>query len=98
MLEWGATAFSDSVLHWSLKELARFMYNKGFPGDSVVKNLPVNAGQLGSIPGSGRPPGGGNGHPLQSSCLQNPMDRGAWWATVQGGHKELDTTVQLPHT
>ena len=98
VLEWGATAFSDSLLYWSLKELARFMYHKGFPGDSVVKNLPVNAGQLGLIPGSGRPPGGGNGHPLQSSCLQNPMDRGAWWATVQGGHKELDTTVQLPHT
>ena len=39
---------------------------------------------LGSIPGSGRSPGEGNGHPLQSSCLENPMDRGAWWATVQG--------------
>ena len=84
MLEWGATAFSDSLLYWSLKELARFMYHKGFPGDSVVKNLPVNAGQLGLIPGSGRPPGGGNGHPLQYSCLENPMDGGAWWASVHG--------------
>ena len=53
------------------------MYNKGVPGDSVVKNLPVNAGDLDSIPGSGRSPGGGNGHPLQYSCLENPMDRGA---------------------
>ena len=43
-----------------------------------------NAGELGSIPGSGRSPGEGNGNPLQYSCLENPMDRGAWWATVQG--------------
>ena len=53
----------------------------------VVKNLPVNAGELrevGLIPGSGRSPGGGNGNPLQDSCLENPMDRGAWWATVHG--------------
>ena len=53
----------------------------------VVKNLPVNAGDArdgGSIPASGRSPGGGHGNPLQSSCLENPMDRGAWWATVHG--------------
>jgi len=50
----------------------------------VVKNLPVNAGDLGSIPGSGGYPGGGNGTPLQYSCLGNPMDRGAWRATVHG--------------
>ena len=51
----------------------------------MVKNLPENAGDIsdvGSIPGLGRSPGGGNGNPLQYSCLQNPMDRGAWWATV----------------
>ena len=48
----------------------------------VVKNLPVNAGDLGSIPGWGRAPGEGNGNPLQCSCLENPMDRGAWRATV----------------
>ena len=47
-------------------------------------NTPANAGDPGSIPGSGRPPGGGNGNPLQYSCLGNPMDRGAWWATVHG--------------
>ena len=58
----------------------------------MVKNLPVNAGDEGSIPGSGRSPGKGNGNPLQYSCLGNPMDRAAWWAIVQGGHKELDTT------
>ena len=50
----------------------------------TVKNLPVNAGDVGSIPGWGRSPGGGHGNPLQSSCLENPMDGGAWWATVHG--------------
>ena len=54
----------------------------GFPGGVVVKNLPANTGDardMGSIPGSGRSPGVGNGNPLQYSCLVNPMDRGAWW-------------------
>ena len=50
----------------------------------VVKNLPAKAGDTGSIPGSGRSPGGGHGNPLQYSSLENPMDRGAWWATVHG--------------
>ena len=53
----------------------------------VVKNLPGNAGDtrdVGFIPGSARSPGRGNGNPLQYSCLENPMDRGAWWATVHG--------------
>ena len=50
----------------------------------MVKNLPAYAGDLGSIPGSGRSPREGNGNPLQYSCLENPMDRGAWWATVHG--------------
>ena len=56
----------------------------GFPGGSEVKACARNAGDLGSIPGSGRFPGEGNGNPLQYSCLENPMDRGAWWATVHG--------------
>ena len=56
----------------------------GFPGDSVVKNPPGNAGYASLIPGSGRSPGEGNGNPLQDSCLENPMDREAWWATVHG--------------
>jgi len=58
----------------------------------VVKNLPVNAGDagdIGSIPGLGRFPGEGNGNPLQYSCLGNPMDRGAWWATVHKVAKSL---------
>ena len=54
----------------------------GIPGGSEVKASASNAGDLGSIPGSGRSPGEGNGNPLQSSCLENPMDGGAWWATV----------------
>ena len=56
----------------------------GIPGSSVVKNLPANAGDTGSIPGSGRSHGEGNGNSLQYSCLQNPMDRGAGRATVHG--------------
>ena len=56
----------------------------GFPGGSVVKNLPVNAGDVGSIPVSGRYPREGNDNPLQYSCLGNPMDSGAWRATVHG--------------
>ena len=57
---------------------------KGFPGDSVVKNPSVKAGDVGLIPGSRRSPGGGNGNPLEYSCLKNPMDGGAWQATVLG--------------
>ena len=56
----------------------------GFPAGAVVKNLPANAGYLSSIPGSGRSFGGGNGNPLQYSCLENPMDRGVRQATVYG--------------
>ena len=56
----------------------------GFPGGSEVKASACNAGDLGSVPGSGRSPGEGNGNPLQYSCLENPMDGGAWWATVHG--------------
>ena len=63
-----------------------------FPGGSVVKNLPANAGNEGLIPGSGRSSGEGNGNPFQYSCLENPMDRGAWWAMVHGVTKELDMT------
>ena len=57
----------------------------------MVKNLPANAGDVSLIPGSGRPPGGGNGNPLQYSCLENPMDRVAWQVTI---HRvtESDTT------
>ena len=59
----------------------------GFLGGSVVKNPPANAGDTGSIPGLGRSPGEGNGNTLQYSCLENPIDRGVWWATVHGAAK-----------
>ena len=58
----------------------------------MIKNPPASAGSEGSIPGSGRSPGEGNGYPLQYSCLENPMDRGAWQATVCGITKQSDMT------
>ena len=59
---------------------------------SVIENSPASAGDMSSIPGSGRSPGGGNGNPLQYSCLENPTDRGEQWAAVHGGEKESDTS------
>ena len=56
----------------------------GFTVGSVVKNPPANEGNVALISGSGRLPGGGSGNPLQYSCLENPMDRGSWWAKVHG--------------
>ena len=64
------------------------MTSLGFPGGSDSKESAYNAGDLGSIPGLGRSPGEGNGYPLQDSCSENPMDRGAWWATVHGVTKK----------
>ena len=61
-------------------------------GGSEVKASASNAGDPGSIPGSGRSPGEANGNPLQYSCLENPMDRGAWWATV---HRVTKSWTQL---
>ena len=68
----------------------------------VVKNLPANVGNIrypGSVPGSGRSPGGGHGHPLQYSCLKNPMDRRAWWAMAHRlqrvGHDQINLAHKL---
>ena len=58
------------------------LYSLGFPGASADKESAYSAGDQGSVPGSGRSPGEENGYPLQYSCLENSMDRGAWWATV----------------
>ena len=69
----------------------------GFSGGTVVRNLPANAGNVkdsGLILGLGTSPGGGNDHPLPYTCLENTMDRGAWWAAVHG-LVELDTALQL---
>ena len=65
---------------------------RGLPRWLSVKESTYKAGGVGSIPGSGRSPGEGNGNPLQYSSLGNPMDRGAWWATVQRVTRELDMT------
>ena len=64
----------------------------GFPGGSVVKNLPASAANTGSISGLGKSPGEGNGKPFQYTCLENPMDRGAWQAIV---HRVTKSWTQL---
>ena len=84
------------MLNTSLNELCfpnSFCYllyyygQMGFLGGSEIKASTYNAGDLGLIPGSGRFPGEGNGNPLQYSCLENPMDGGAWWTIVHGVSK-----------
>ena len=75
------------VVHFCTSFTRDLIIVKGFPSGSVIKNPPTNAGDLrdeGLISGSGRSPGGGNGNPLQYSCLENPMGRRAWWARVHG--------------
>ena len=69
-----------------------------FPGGSDGKESTHEAGDLGSIPGSERSPGEGNGNPLQYSCLENLMDRGAWWATIHGVTKSQTRLKQLSNT
>ena len=64
----------------------------GFPGSSVVNNLPANIGDMALVPGSGISPGEGNSNPFQYSCLENPMNRGAWQVTFYGVPKELCMT------
>ena len=66
---------NPKITDWQLSQHDGLM---GFPGGSAVKNLPANIGDASLIPG------GGNGNPLHYSCIGNPMDRGAWWATVHG--------------
>ena len=77
--------FVNKVISLFFTTLSRFIM--GFPGGSEVKASASNAGDPGSFPGSGRSPGEGNGNPLQYSCLENPMDGGAWWATVHGSQR-----------
>ena len=74
-------------------EMTHVMF-KGFPCSSVGKESACSAGDRGLIPGLGRSPGERNGNPLQYPCLEKPMDRGAWWAAVHGGRKELKLTEQ----
>ena len=69
--------------HWILNNFKSLIPSEGFPGGSSVKNPSANAGDSSSIPGSGRSPGKENGNPLQYSCLENHMDRGAWSIGLQ---------------
>ena len=75
--------------------LSRLFRHQGFPGSSNGKESACNTGDLDLIPASGKSPGEGNGHSPQYSCMKNPMDGGAWQATVHGGRKESDTTERL---
>ena len=72
------------------------MFKQGFPNSSVDKESACSAEDLGSIPGLGRSPGEGNDNPLQYSCLENPGDRGAWWATVHGVTRERHDLATEP--
>ena len=104
--------FMNSALYSSQDDLSEVQYLWGFPGGAVVNNPPANAEDrrdTGSIPGSGRSPGGGHGHPLQCSCLENPMGRGAWWAAVHrvaqsrtrlkqfNTHTHTHACINMPH-
>ena len=81
--------------------VCREIHYVGFPGGSEGKESACNYGDLGLIPGLGRFPGEGNGCLLQYSCLGNPMERGAWWATIHGvkrfGHDLATKPPSLPH-
>ena len=84
--------YSSLVRNWCFR-----IISPHFPDDSDGKESFCNEGDLGSIHGSGRTPREGNGNPLQYSCLENSMDRGAWWAAVHGV-AEQDMTEQVTHT
>ena len=75
-----------------------FWFNFYFPGGSEVKASTCNAGDLCLIPGSGSSPGEGNDNPLQYSCLENPKDIGAWWATVHGVTKSWTRLSNFTHS
>ena len=83
------------LYHLSYREVPIFFYYTGFPGGSDSIESSCNAGDPGSILGSERSPGEGNGNPLQYSCLENSMDRGAWWAPVHGLTKSRTQLKQL---
>ena len=90
-LQWRLYIIVSSLdFYYIMKHIVRnyvYVPHQGFPGGSEVKASAWNAGYQGSIPGLGRSPGEGNGNPLQYSCLKNPMEGGAWWATVHGAEK-----------
>ena len=87
-----------SQVQINIFSLALCLASWGFPGGSVVKNSPASKGDVGSIPGPGRSLGEGNGNPLQYSYLENPMDRGAWRATVHRVTKSRTRWSTQHHT
>ena len=93
------------IIVWNYRDGEQISYCSGletvvdFPGGTVVKNLPTSAGDprdMLSIHGSDRSPGGGNGNPLQCSCLENTMDRGAWWAAAYGVAQSRIPRIMFP--
>ena len=91
---WLWPPYTDALLQTCPMPLPRQELH-GTMGVSSWQNPPANAGDKGSVPGSGRSPGERSGNALQHSCLENPLNRGAWWATVHGVAKDLDTTWWL---
>ena len=81
---WWATVHGVAKSRTRLSDFTSVLYTVGFPGGSAGKESGCNVGDVGLIAGLGRSPGEGKGYPLQYSCLENPMDGGAWWATVHG--------------
>ena len=100
---WGLAVRAPSPNHWIAREFPGIcrLFNDGhlkwwgFLGVSLIKNLPANTGETGSISTLGRSPGGGNDNAFQYSCLENPMDRETWQATVHGVTKESDMTERV---
>ena len=92
---WSAAVYGVAKSQAWLSDWTELNISRASLVAQVVKNLPAKAGDLGSIPGSGRFPGEENSYPLQYICLENPIDRGSWRATVHGVAKELDTAEQL---
>ena len=90
-----ATLEAQNVTQFDFRQLKN---NHGAPDGAIVKNLPANTADTSLIPGSRRSPGGGNGNPLQYSCLENPIDRGSLVGYSPWGCKELDMTDLYTHT
>ena len=89
---WGSLSYTSIYKATCILKPLKNTDAEDFPGGPVVKNPPANAGDMGSVAGSGRSPGIGNGNLLQYSCLENPIDREAWWATV---HRVAKSWTQL---
>ena len=97
MKQWCPVSGSSQQRLWNIYSFNIYLV-PALPGGRVAKNPPANTGDVGSIPGLGRSPGTGNGNPLLYSCLENQMDRGAWWATVHRVAKSRTRLSSHTHT